>query len=854
MKLLRRIDYWLHRREREAELAEEMEFHRSSLDMSGDMAGAPARFGARFGNATLAREDARAIWIWPWLESIVQDLRYALRNLRQQPGFAMIALLTLGIAIGLNTSLFTVFDAVAFRLWPVKDPAHLVKILAQGQRIRNPRGFPVAEYRYFAEHAKSLSAIVAMNGSRVRLGFEDFGKASSVTFVSGNYFQGLGVSMERGRGFMQDEDVLDTPENVAVLSYPLWRDHFFSDPAIVGKQIHADGVALTVVGVVSEEFTGTMGGREDLWIPLPAMQSFRLQGNTRAFLRDPDDCCSALAGRLAPGYSRDQAQSELAVLSRQFHEQYKLDQVTILLADPSILAAHSKRRTFMPVFGLMFAGLALVLLLACANVSNLLLARAAARQREIEVRRALGAGRARIVRQLLTEGFVLAMAAAALGIALAWRLPAYVFALTDDPLNVRLTPDATVILYATALAAITCIIFALAPALHGTRPNSTRSRLPLRSVLLGAQVAMSVVLLIGAGLMVSGVKHAQERDPGFRIKDVSVISFEVPVSSYDSSRTLAFFSQLSRELEGLPELGPVGIAAREPLGNSHWNYPFRLPSEAPGIEHDIEYNQISPGYFDVLGVPFVVGRNFQPADFGRHYIVVNESMSHRYFPGMDPIGKSIIIGANANPSQIIGVVRDASLAYVEGPGPYLFSLFGGDQIPKLLVRSNVPGSAEIIAGMTKRIDARARVQASPLTDDLDRQLGGSRAMAGIAGMLGMFAMILAVIGMSGVFAYVVQQRTKEIGIRMALGAEPKQVIALVLAGTTRAAIIGLAIGYVAAAGCARLLAEYLYGVSPYDPRAYFEVAAILAISALAAAYLPARRATRVHPLNALRVE
>jgi predicted permease len=845
MKFLRRIDYWLHRRERDAELAEEMEFHRSA-------SGAPAEVGAQFGNATLAREDARAVWIWPWLESIVQDLRYALRNLRQQPGFALIALLTLGIAIGLNTSLFTVFDAVAFRLWPVKDPAHLVKILAQGQRVRNPRGFPVAEYRYFAEHAKSLSAIVAMNGSRVRLGFEDFGKASSVTFVSGNYFQGLGVSMERGRGFMPDEDVLDAPENVAVLSYTLWRDHFFSDPAMVGKEIHADGVALTVVGVASEEFTGTMGGREDLWIPLPAMQSFRLQGDTRAFLRNPDDCCSSVAGRLAPGYSRDQAQAELAVLSRQFHEQYKLDQVTILLADPSILAAHSKRRTFMPVFGLMFAGLALVLLLACANVSNLLLARAAARRREIEVRRALGAGRARIIRQLLTEGFVLAMAAAALGIALAWRLPAYVFALTDDPLSVRLTPDATVILYATALATITCIAFALAPALHGTRPSREPSRLPLRSILLALQVAMSVVLLTGAGLMVSGVEHARDRDPGFRIRDVSVVSFEVPVSSYDSKRTVEFFTQLSGELEGLPEMRPVGITAREPLANSHWNTVFRLPGEPAETQHDIEYQQVSPGYFDVLGVPFVAGRNFQPSDQARAVVVINESMARRYFDGVNAVGKSIVLGAGT--SVIVGVARDANLTYVEGAGPLLFTPFKGDQIPKLLVRSSVPGSTDIVAGMTKRIDARARAQTSPLTDNLNRQLAGSRAMAGIAGMLGMFALILAVIGMSGVFAYVVQQRTKEIGIRMALGAEPKQVIALVLSGTTRAAIIGLAIGYVAAVGCAKLLAEYLYGVSPYDPRAYFEVAVILAISALAAAYLPARRATRVDPLNALRVE
>jgi predicted permease len=841
MKLLRRIDYWMHHRKREAELAEELEFHRSQGDP------------AQLGNITLAREDARAIWIWPWLESVGQDLRYAIRNLRRQPGFALLALLTLGVAIGLNTAFFTVFDAVAWRKWPVNDPARVVKLLAQDQRTGRPRGFSLAEYRYLRDHAKSFAGMVAMNDDRVHMGFEGFGKASYVEFVSGNYFQVLGVPMELGRGFIADEDRLDSPENVAVLSYSLWRDHFGSDSTIVGNQIHVDDIPFTVVGVTAEEFTGTTGGSEDFWAPLPAMQSLRPNdSDTREFLRSPHDCCSPLAGRLAPGFSQAQAQAELAVLSDQFHKENKMDGARVMLTDATILAGHSKRKTFLPVFGLMFAGLLMVLLLACTNISNLLIARAAARQHEIEVRRALGAGRGRIVRQLLTEGLVLALGASALGVALAWNLPAYVFSIAGDGPNVRLTPDLAVIAYAALLSAITCIAFALAPALHGTRPASTRSRLPLRSVLLAAQVALSVVLLIGAGLMIAGVEHARLQDPGYRIHDIGVISFELPASAYDAARMKTFNGELSRQLEDVPDLRPVGITARPPLSNAHWNTSFRLPSEPAVAGHDIELAEISDAYFEVLGIPIVAGRDFHAGDAARQVVIVNEAMARRYFESANPVGKSIVIGKQNR--EIVGVARDAALTYLEGVGPLLFEPFTNEQAPHLLVRSSSPGALEMASGIAKRIDNRVRVQFAPLADNLDKRLAGSRTMAGIAAMLGVFALLLAVIGMSGVFAFVVQQRTKEIGIRMALGAEPKQVIALVLAGTARAAIIGLAIGYVAAAGAAKLLAEYLYGVSPYDPRAYFEVAAILAISALAAAYLPARRATRVDPLTALRVE
>ncbi len=550
MKLLRRLEYFINRRKYEAELAEELEFHRGQSS-------AP-----EFGNQSIAKEDARAVWIWPWLESVGQDLRYAIRNLRRQPGFALIALLTLGIAIGLNTSLFTVFDAVAFRTWPVKDPKQVVKIFSLSPR--GPRGFSLAEYRYLRERSKTFSGIVALTDMRVRFGWEAFGKATIAAFVPHDYFDVLGVQMERGRGFLPEEEKLEQPENVMVLSYALWRDHFGSDPQILGKAIRVSDVPFTVVGVAAEDFTGSLNasGGEPLWMPLPAVFSFSMdKEDTRAFLTSPQDCCVEIAGRRSGGVSLEQGRAELEVLSREFHAENKLGRYGIRFTEPTLLAGHAKRKSILPVFALMFTGVMLVLLLACANVSNLLIARAAARQREIEVRRAIGAGRGRIIRQLLTEGLVIAAGASALGVALGWKLPAYVFALMGEGPGIPMTPDFSTIGYACALAAVACIAFALAPALHGTRAKSNRAKLPLRSLLLGAQVAMSVVLLLGAGLMVAGVQHAREHDLGFRTADVNMISIDLPAHSYDTKRLVAFSTQLQQELQSAAP-GRFAITAR----------------------------------------------------------------------------------------------------------------------------------------------------------------------------------------------------------------------------------------------------------------------------------------------------
>jgi len=522
IKLLRRFQFWIRQRQIEAELAEEIEIHRAmkqeQLEQSGLHSGEAASASQRIlGNITLAREDSREVWIWPWLESVWQDLAYAARNLRGQPVFTLTAVIVLAVAIGLNTSLFTVFNAIVLRPWPVKDPGRVVNVFAYGPKgISNVGGFSIAEYRYLDEHAKSFGGLVAMRRDSVSLGFEEVGERTGCLVVSANYLRVLGVEMEHGRSFIAEEDRFETPQPVTVLSYRLWKSRFGAEPGIIGKQVNLDDVPFTVVGVAARDFTGTRVGREDLWIPLSALAILRSNDpSIHRFLSKPQECCSAVAGRLAPGVSREQGRAELELLSHQFRSQFSLESNGILLTGTTFFANPTSKRAIVPVFALMFVGVTLILLLACANVSNLLIARAAARCREVAVRLSLGASRPRLIRQLLTESLMLATGASAIGILLAYQLPSLLLNRIGQSALLRVVPDASVLCYALGLGIVTCITFGLAPALYGTGCQITdalkeharfpHTRLSLRSFLLSAQVAISIVLLIGAGLLLRGV-------------------------------------------------------------------------------------------------------------------------------------------------------------------------------------------------------------------------------------------------------------------------------------------------------------------------------------------------------------
>ena len=855
-KLLRRLRYWLHRGRMDAELAEEMDFHRAMLTENG---------GARaaMGNLTLAREAAQSVWIWPWLESLWQDVAYGMRALRLQPGFTMIALLSLGSAIGLNTSLFTIFNGFALRPWPVRDPSRVVTV----SQFTSAGGgdFGIAEYRYLAGHSQALSGLIAMrHGELVKI--DDH--PQQLTYVSGNYFRVLGVDMQRGRGFLDEEDRSGAPQGVIVISHDLWQQRFGGDPGIVGRAIRIDDIPFTVVGVTPADFTGTNPWRNDVWTPLPARKLLRPNDpSIEKWLTSPNDCCTPVAGRLAPGVTRTQAQAELAILLNQFRTANRIggERASVVMAGTAWMNSPRKKRQVIPTMLVLFFAVTLVLLLACANVGNLLLARAAARRQEIAVRLSLGGSRFRIVRQLLVESMLLALVAAGMGLAIALEVPGAVMRRLAQDQAFHVTPDLNVLAYTIAVAVVSCLAFGLAPALHCTRGGiaaalkaaggpggAARARLPLRSVFLSVQVAISVVLLANAGVLVRGMQRAQALDPGFDVQHVTVLTIDLPASQYTGPRTMALTRDLMAQLEGAGDLPAWGLALNPPLSNATYSTSFQ-PGGQSGSTLHIYSNDVSGGYVDALGMRLLAGRTFVPEDSGLNVMLINEAAAKRWWPGESPLGRTVV--ANNKMRQIVGVVSDTytnDLSSIEAV--IYFPIDGHWGAPSILVRDRGAASVERISALVKQIEPRAQVRAEPLADNFRRKLQPSVYGSELAGFLGLLALAIASVGMSGVFAYVVGQRTREIGVRMALGAQPSQIVRLVLGSSARALACGLGCGIVCAAGLSALLAHALPGIHPLDPLAYFSVALLLSAAVVLASAGPARRATHVDPVRALRWE
>jgi predicted permease len=873
MHLLRRLWAMVRVRKLDTDLEEELQFHRAMKEQELQRTGLSpdqARFAARaaMGNVTRAREDARAIWIGPWLESVWQDTVYAVRSLRRQPGFAAIAIVALGVAIGLNTSLFTVFAGLALRpMAGLGDPTRVVSLSAESALGRGGAiGFSYPEFRFLADGARTVNGLVAHRALSVSLESDRVGRTTPAYVVTGNYFDVLGIRMERGRGFLASEDRRESPARVAVLSYQLWQTRFGGE-AIVGRQIRIDGIPHTVVGITSPEFTGPEGSANRVWLPMSSLPSLRANDPYLASLLDRwQDCCVTVTARLADGVTRSEARAELQVLSERFRASVGQEPRHVLIGGTQFLSGRNAKPEALAIIAVLFTGITLLLLIACANVGNLLLARAAARMTEIGVRLSIGASRTRIVRQLLTEGLVLAFVAAATGLALATWLPPFVLErVANQPAPFEIAPDALVISYAVALAVVTCVACALAPALHVTRVDvasslrdgtpALRSRFALRTVLLATQVAVTVVLLTSAGLLLRGVAQARELDLGFNVEAIGVATIELPEFAYDNTRAAALLNDLRTAMRNAG-LQSFAFVNPEPLANLHFQTGVRLDGQSANLTRIVDFINVTPGYFSVLGLPIIAGRDFQQNEDRRPVAIVNETLARQYWPGQNPVGRTFVSGRES--LEIVGLVKDAYMRGLDATGPVFFRPMGAQvhsqEFPRLIFRATQPAAWTSVAALISNVEPRARVDVAPLKDRVENQLAQLNFAPLAASILGVLGLTLATIGMFGVFAYAVRQRTKEIGIRMALGAPPLAVVRLVLSGNSRALTVGLAAGLAGALAASQVLRGSLYGLSPLDPIAYGGVVVLLGVSAIAASYLPARRAARIDPVLALRNE
>jgi predicted permease len=849
MRLLRRIRYLLNSRANDRALDEELAFHCRLAEQAHHEQGisaAEARAAARrqMGNMTLAREDAREVWLWPLLSSVAQDVRYGARALLKQPGFTALAVAALALGIGLNTSLFTVFNAAALRPWPVRDPGRVV--VAASYSVERPSqfgGFSVAEYRYLRDHTRALSGVVALRNEGVMLDGQSLASHASCDFVSTNYFDVLGVVMAAGRPFRAED------EAVAVLSFDLWQKRYGGAADVIGRRIRVDDVPFTVIGVASEEFTGTSPNRHDVWVPLAALPLARPHDPfARDLLAKPDHCCVEVAGRLAAGESRASAQAELTLLSSQFHSGLREKPRGLALAGTSFAERPGGKRAGLTVMYLLMAATAAVLLLACANVGNLLLARAAARQREIAVRLSLGASRRRVIRQLLTESLLLAAIAGGLGLLLAFVLPGRVLAFFTQSISVNLRPDSTVLLYSTALALTSAIAFGLAPALRATRALQTVERLRLRGVLLGVQVTISVVLLASAALLVRGLERARSLNPGFDTRGVTMLMLDLPVNRYDEARGQEVVQELRQRVEAITGPDTVAVSRMTPLGNSRSLTDFTLR----GRSQPMLFQHVSAPYFRVLGIPLLAGRHFTDSDGDRGPVIVNEALARRYWPGESAVGK--VFNSGAAPREVIGVAADAQVQGLGPVEPLFFVPYRGGRQTTLLIRdeSGVLARGNTLGSLAAELEPQATATVRAIADQVERWLGPSRVGAAMAGALGLLALTLATIGVYGVIAYSVAQRRREIGVRIAVGAKPGQVVSFVLRGNARPALAGAAAGAALAVAVSQVLADMFFGLSPLDAPAWAGVLVVLLIAAATASVVPARQAARLDPVEALR--
>ncbi len=831
IQFLRRVRYLLNRRRFDQELAGDMEFHREMAARTG---------GGHFGSTLRLREEAREAWGWTWLDRLSQDLRYAARMLRKSPGFTVAAVLMLAIGIGVNVAAFGFFDLMFLRPLPVRDPATLLRF-----ERSCPQGFSdnfmYPEMAFYREHSKTLSAILASNGARLTMDGEE--KQLNASFVTANFFSELGAAARLGRMFDPARDEASSADPAVVLHQGFWQRYFGSDPSVIGKTIRLNGKPATVIGVASSEFSGLGLNTPDLWV-LITQQSYYL-GNSRLLTDFSDRGTSVFMwGRLQPGLAPQAAEDELKSLAAELHRQHP-DDIWDKESLPSKRGGYavSIRNEMYPVFALAGALGLLILAAACGNLGSLLLARGVTREREIAIRVAVGAGRARLIRQLFTESLVLALLGSAAGLTLGYLVLRGLLLWAEVPAWLDATPDRRIIAFAIGMGFAAAILFGLTPAWQAARQRHRATI--LRQFLIGAQVAANCVLLIVAGLLVRALDRAMFTPPGFAYQQV--ISLEPGFHGYSSASARAYFDALESRLRGLPGIDSVSMVSNPPLGN-RWSVDR---TEVAGRAINIHFNHIDPAFFQTMQIPLLRGRNLVRGD--THAIIVSESLARLQWPAEDPLGKTF------RKDTVVGVSGSARLVSPEDSDAVeVYQLANGDILPSMvvLVRTSAPpeGLVPLVASTAKSIDPKLFPEVQLMKSAFREKLQTAAYSTLSVGLLGLVALLLACIGMVGLVSYTVAQHTREIGIRMALGAKPAHVLSIVLRQFSRPVVVGLLVGVGGAAALSQIMRRELYGISNLDPTAYLAAMGVFVVTVAVAALLPARRALRVDPMRALRYE
>lgn len=816
------------------------------------------------------------------LSNLWSDVRYAARVFRHSPGFAAAALAPIALGIGINTGIFSILNSIAFRRLPVPASAELISVHQQFQgvaqrRVHGARSmFSVPEYHAYRDGTQTLSGLMAYTVPWTFTLVTEAPREVEGVFVSCNYFDVLRVRPAIGTGFGANCDSPDAPPT-AVLSHDLWTRAFAANRDVVGKTITLNGQRVAVAGIAAAGFDGVDLVKSAVFVPTSLIALLRPDEN---YIGDPHTSWLTLIGRRKDGADIVQARAELSVIAKHIDQQQPGRTTTLTVAPATSLALPQARNDLFSVAAVILGAFGLVLLIACANVANLLLARGAARTREIAVRVSVGASRARLIQQLLTESAVIAGIGGLVGSLLAWwsfhgllalllsSLPAAI-----PPLRIDASPNLTVFWFATGLTVATALVFGLIPALQVSKQDvqtalkqevaiaGRRTAGWLRGSLVGIQIAVCMVLLISAALLLRALHAVQTVEPGFDYHHVVVVSFDKSGPGADD-RGAAFRREFNQRVAALPGVAATAQVMKTPLSPGRRQTMLRLPGQDQW--HEVDVNTVSPGYFSFVGIPIVRGRTFEAAELldSPRTAIITEATARRYWPGQEPVGRTLLMNVGQNEEaelEIVGVAKDAQVTGVaEIASSYVYLPAGPREEPlrDLLVRSDIDfaGVGAAVRRIARELDPVVVVRVNRLEENLDFWRALSRMMAGLSGSLSVLALTLASIGVYGVVSYIVSRRRREVAIRVALGATTSAVQSLIVRQTLRPVAIGALIGVVASAAASRILSAILFGVSPFDPIAFIVAPMFLLSIACVATLLPIREALRVDPITTLRYE